>query len=300
MGALMFNFKNQRKMKKVVRMLGLCALVALAFTSCKKKETNGTVTIKATVAQSADDSRTYLDPARNWVMWDSNDGFTVFNQAGENPVYCGLKGGERSISATFQGDADYLANLKTESYTAFYPVPSVDGQNVTLTVPGVQQYVNKGFADNLYPMFAVNSGTDGNQFNFRSDCGLLTIPLGVADGSPTVVNVAKIVVTAADTNDKLVGPITYNYAGPADENPTYTVDGENLNTVTLVGCDLDGSLSNTDLRYFNIVVLENALAGNFSVTLLDGENQEIVTLNAGVHSQIVAQKRLLMDPYIFE
>ena len=26
-------------MKKVVRMLGLCALVALAFTACKKNET---------------------------------------------------------------------------------------------------------------------------------------------------------------------------------------------------------------------------------------------------------------------
>ena len=47
-------------MKKVVRMLGLCALVALAFTACKKNDTQK-VTFTANVAQPVNDARTHAE-----------------------------------------------------------------------------------------------------------------------------------------------------------------------------------------------------------------------------------------------
>ena len=51
--------KVREKMKKVVRILGLCALAVLAFTSCNK-ETETELTFKASITQPTNTSKTHI------------------------------------------------------------------------------------------------------------------------------------------------------------------------------------------------------------------------------------------------
>lgn len=291
----MFNFKNQRKMKKVVRMLGLCALVALAFTSCKKNDDTNKVTFKATAIQSSDQNRTYMDDSRYWVLWDDNDEITVFNNAGENPIVCPVISDYDKLTATFEGDGAYLANLATESYTAFYPA-SIDGGNVTMNIPATQQYVKNGFQDELFPMYAVNGGANGDDFQFATDAGLLGIVLKTAGNATKDYTISQIVVEAEDTNDELVGTMVYPYDAPVT-GANYTVTSPSYQ-VTLQDCASEGALSRTDFRYYYFVLLDGALAGNFTVTITTTDN-EVITLNSSAadHNPIVKGKKLMMDSY---
>ena len=60
-------------MKKVVRILGLCALVALAFTSCKKDKQNEELKFMASITQPVNTSKTHIDNATNMLVWDANN-----------------------------------------------------------------------------------------------------------------------------------------------------------------------------------------------------------------------------------
>ena len=55
-------------MKKVVRILGLCALVALAFTSCKKDKQNEELKFMASITQPVNTSKTHIDNATNMTL----------------------------------------------------------------------------------------------------------------------------------------------------------------------------------------------------------------------------------------
>ena len=55
-------------MKKVVRILGLCAIVALAFTSCKKDNQPAEISFKATINQPVNTSKTHIDNATNMLV----------------------------------------------------------------------------------------------------------------------------------------------------------------------------------------------------------------------------------------
>ena len=292
-------------MKKVVRMLGLCALVALAFASCKKKETNG-VTFKAGINQPTSNERTYIN-YRNMLAWSNNDKITVFDANGEYHDFTVFSTGDPMPGEEYNGTfrvtdpalVTFLGNLDTkESYTAFYPV---EGENVTdggsgltvsLVIPNEQAYntVDEfglgSFSPNTYPMFAYNgAGTaDSDEFMFHSDAGV--VKFGFFNAPDHQIVVTGIVLTS---DDPLVGTITYPIDYPT--NPDYATRaqvGAIANTVTLTcnpGVVLGEGMNN--IKYFNIVLLQGALANGFNVTINGTDNGSAFshTIYCGIHPE---------------
>ena len=291
-------------MKKVVRMLGLCALVALAFTSCKKKETGSTITFKATMPQTVSDSRTHMDESQ-YVVWDDNDKICVINDDASDYINSVVKTIDTyGTGATFEGDAAFLGDITTDGmYYAFYPTTyNTKGEpTVSMTIPASQTFKAKSFDTNLYPMFAANEGTG---FQFRSDAGLLTIPITKGQETQNSFTVGRIVVEAYNHEDELVGTMTYAHNAPNMSNPTYTKSNTSY-TVELTGCDLLGEIG-VDDRQFNFVLMEGALTGEFKVTLYDPLDNIIPILDANntphdfivgsTPRGIIAQQRIRMNP----
>ena len=121
-------------MKKVVRMMGLCALMALALCSCKKNQTNG-VSFTATIAQPESTSRTHGEfnaDHEYYLVWDDADVIKIVNPDGSatvNPdgsATCDFAVVSHSGSnAYFRTDdaaaVTFLKDLENETYYAFYP-----------------------------------------------------------------------------------------------------------------------------------------------------------------------------------
>ena len=259
-------------MKKVVRMLGLCALVALAFTACKKNDTQK-VTFTANVAQPVNDARTHAEYGR-YLVWDDNDAIQIFNHAGNEMDFTaqtstGLPGNATFTAATAD-EIEFVKDLENANfpYTAFYPNATVDENNkVNLVIPAAQVYVPQlSFANGLYPMVGWNNGS--TQFDFVSNAGMLNVSFVKLNENETV-KVDKIVLTsnnpADDPNpDLLTGTMMYDKDGG---NYQFVGDG---NVVVLTAED-PVELSYTAATDFTFVLPEGALFSGFTIEVYLGE-----------------------------
>lgn len=286
-------------MKKVVRMLGLCALVALAFTACKKNETNSALTFKATINQPTSDSRTHINEA-NMLAWDENDNILVFDNAAANYDFTVGIIGEKLDYADYQGvfeipageKAEFMKDLdKSEKYWAYYPNAELDNSIVKLQVPATQQFASEGsILPNVYPMFATNNL---DNFPFLSDAGILRIKLKKnANYEPDVI-VTKLVLRAE--GDDLAGEMLYPYNNPAGYSKGNTLYDEiTLNCVDPETGDGVEVLPGAYDVNFNFVVLKGALQGAFTVEIYtadDAENPfEVLTSGTQLNHSIEAMR----------
>ena len=278
-------------MKKVVRMLGLCALVALAFTACKKDDTQK-VTFTANVPQTTCDSRT--QPAYGaYLVWNDNDVIKVFNSEGDDMDFMAQSSTGLPGNATFTAETaeeiEFVKDLENVQfpYTAFYPEATVNADdNVELVIPAAQTYVEqKGFANNLYPMVGFNQGT--TQFNFESKAGMLVVSFHTNSEGETLY-VDEIVLTANADDDYLAGTYVYDKAG------NY-VDfiGESNEVVLTSDVDLDIIYSMS--REFTFVLPEGALESGFTVQVKhDGEILETYEAQPRPQNVIVPQNYTVM------
>lgn len=252
-------------MKKVVRMLGLCALVALAITSCKKdKETNDTV-FSASLTQPTSDTRTHIGDG-NYLWWNENDAIKVFNAAGNASVF--TTNDSDKPNATFVGTLDPSA-----SYCAFYPAANASDLNngkVTLTLNNVQAYAEGSFANGVYSMAAVSATVGNNiEFEFHSPCGVLDIPV------TGVGTIGSVELTGA-LNEPLAGQLLIDPNGFDPQNPSYTL-GTYQTTVTL-NCGSNGvTLSNVPTHLF-FVVPKNVFSQGFTAVVKAPGGSVIYTL----------------------
>jgi len=253
-------------MKKVVRMLGLCALVALAFTSCKKNDNTNKVTFKATIAQPISNDRTNLN-TNDYVIWLEGDEVQVFDENRNTEAFTVANEFSGQTAATFTGDPTFLANImEAGKYTAFYPVNTFDDNTVTMnTVPATQTYVpapEGRFADELFPMHATNN--DEGVFEFTSDAGVLRIGLYGSDPfttNPCVVDSIEVIDHNAQV---LTGTLTYDNVSRAKN---VIPNAEQVNKVVLK-CNTNGALLyDQTSREFDIVVLDGAFANGFTVNV---------------------------------
>jgi len=251
-------------MKKVVRMLGLCALVALAFTACKKNETNSTLTFKAILTQPTSNGRTHMDNRYN-LVWNENDQVRVFG-AENGTEYRDFttpdfdnKEAAFAISAT---DAPFMANLdKNDNYFAFYPVQ--EGANVTMSVDNEQYYAAHSFANTSYPMYAKNTGEN---FVFESNAGVLRLYIRTSQAEEEFT-ITKIVVTSLKESDTLAAKIVYPYDYPLNRG---TLNLSEMTNVVTLNCMTEEFPTGVNVNYqsltdFNIILLEGALDGSFRV-----------------------------------
>jgi hypothetical protein len=248
-------------MKKVVRMLGLCALVALAFTACKKDDTQK-VTFTANVAQTTCDARTHAEYG-TYLVWDDGDVIRIFNQAGDDMSFPGHGSvglpGVAEFYATTAEEIEFVKDLEDADlpYTAFFPNATIDeNDRVNLVIPAEQTYVEKrSFASNIYPMVGHNNGT--TRFDFVSDAGFLNVLFYTVEPDE-VLYVDEIVLTANDETDYLSGTMIYDKDGS-----NYEFVGEGNQVVLTTGAPVD--IIHSMSRDFTFVLPKEALWSGFTV-----------------------------------
>ncbi len=261
-------------MKKVVRILGLCALVSLAFTACKKDNTQK-VSFTASITQPTSNSRTHAVGYGHHLVWDAGDAIKVFNNAGTDMDFALPSTGEFAQQATFDvvgvDEVNFLKDLTIDdAYTSFYPNAVVEGSQVKMVIPANQEYVpQKNFDNNLYPMYAHNQG---DNFIFHSNAGFLNVSVTCPQALSGTISITQIVLTSKDTNDKLNGEVFYDKDG---SNYSF-VGGTNVITMVPVApAVLDWQMA----RDFTFVLPEGALYSGFDVDIyLD--NGEVKTFEA--------------------
>lgn len=273
-------------MKKVVRMLGLCALVALAFTSCKKNDNTNKVTFKATITQPIADERTGINMS-NAVIWTEGDEIQVFDENGNTTTpFAATLTGEGRV-ATFTGDGAFLANLnEAGKYTAFYPVQDYDATTVTMkAVPYEQNYVPRELnriETDLYPMHATNN--DEGNFVFSSDAGVLRISLF---STSTFEFLVKRIEIIAPEGDVVNGTLVYDNDNPNSKN--VVPPAENANKVVLQ-CFNEPLPTNPRWSVdFDIVVLGEVFENGFTMNVVrDNEagQEEVYTVTTTVDNKI--------------
>ena len=259
-------------MKKVVRMLGLCALVALAVTSCKKEEKPTELTFTASINQPVSDSRTHIG-VDNMLVWDANNTIKVFNANGEEGDFTTTD--QDVVDATFTGTL-----TPTAPYTAFYPNAAVNGNAVTLVLNATQNYVANNFGNDTYPMAAASTvnGNDVN-FNFHSPASVMRLILK----SNNACTVGSIIVTGG-ANDKLAGNLVY----PNFNDPVECSIESATNSVTL-NCGNGVQLAADEATAFNIVLLSGTLSAGTTVVVKDINGNTIKTLTTSVANNFVAE-----------
>lgn len=269
-----------KEMKKTLRIMGLCALAALTFASCKKNEQKAdTTTFQATLTQPTGDGRTHIGDG-DWLMWDDNDAIKVFTANGSSATF--TTHDANATTATFSGNI-----AEADAYCAFYPAANASGLvngNVVLTLSNEQQYAEGGFANGTYPMAAYTTGTT---FEFHSPCGLLAIPM---TGTGTVTSIEL----TGKLNEPLAGQLLINPVGFDPENPTYTL-GDYQTTVTL-NCGSGVELEANNAKTFYFVVPKNVFASGFTAVVKNGCT-EIYRLET-THNNIIAAERIRLMPTV--
>lgn len=254
-------------MKKVVRMLGLCALVALAFTACKKDDTQK-VTFTGTITQPTSNARTHTVGFGHHLVWDAGDQIKVFNADGSQNMDFALPDeGEFVKQATFNvvgnDEVAFVSHLFEAPYYAFYPEANLNGERVEMVIPATQYYVpQRSFTANLYPMVGFNGNeNDGycDNFDFISNAGFLTVPItcpAVLDGT----EITQVILRSKDQNDKLSGVVSYDKNG---SNYNFAGDG---NEITILSTPEEPVilLHNYQAEY-TFVLPEGALASGFEL-----------------------------------
>ena len=265
-------------MKKVVRILGLCALVALAFTSCKKDKQNEELKFMASITQPVNTSKTHIDNATNMLVWDANNTIKVFNANGVEGDFTTTD--NDVVEATFVGTLP-----ETSTYTAFYPNAAVNGSAVTLSLNANQTYVANNFGNDTYPMAANSTLSSGNyHFNFHSPACVVRLQLK-SDHNCTV----KSITMTGTANDKLAGDIVY-----ANFNEPSTCTLENgVNTVTLTAAE-GVQLAAEQVTAFNIVVMNGTMSTGTKFEVRDMNDRVIKTLTTTRPNPLDAEYILIM------
>ena len=282
-------------MKKVVRMLGLCALVALAFTSCKKDQTES-VTFKATMPTVNNATRTHVEGAVDsyWLEWNNNDAIKVIDENKDDKIFplTTNNGATAEFHVVGTERCEFVENLVNAAapYAAFYPnaayTKGVD--EVVLEIPANQTIAGGfRFANLTYPMVGTNTTDEGliDNFLFDSPAGFLYLNFGVQENTTVTIN--KIVLTSAGTND-LAGNLIYNPAGTS-----YTFEGtSNVITATWPAPVVVNQYQPADAT---IILPEGALTGEFDVEVYNGD-ELIATYHANAHTEntIVAKTYTMM------
>lgn len=255
-------------MKKVVRIMGLCALVALAFSSCKKNET---MTFKASTVGLQSDSKTEIfnDFYGYHLYWIAGDEITVFKNGAANLTeaprsFTADQDGPTSTFHVYDQDGDFMSELNVaNSYTAYYPNVTYTANEVRIPISAKQYRVVNGginFPTDTYPMFAKNN-SDAT-FDFDSDAGVLALRFVKASGlgNDDHVYIDSVTITAYNTTDYLAGELVYDRA-----TGTYqSFDGTNGSISVCAVSDFDVEV-NGDGIYWVFVLPKGALAGGFTM-----------------------------------
>lgn len=195
-------------MKKVTKILGLCALMAFGAMSCKKSEQKELLSFKAIINQPTCNSKTHIDN-EYIVRWNAGDQARVYIQDGTSALFT-TQDAEATTTATFTLDPGETPLPASDKYAIFYPAELAStkqsNNKISLTFPERQDYVENGFATNTFPMAAIGSGFGSDlTFDFSTPCGLLCLQL-YGEG----ITIGSIQLEDKDTQNPIAGTLTVN------------------------------------------------------------------------------------------
>ena len=160
-------------------------------------------------------------------------------------------------------ELEFVANLESDNYTAFYPNATLNADDkVVMTIPAEQDYfTGKEIGNNLYPMVGFNNHTDN--FEFTSNAGFLNVRFQVSNTSEVdTFTIDKLVLRSKGNND-LTGNMIYEKDGSG-----YVFEGTG-NVVTLSGDPI--AIIKGSAKDFTFVLPEGALASGFDLDLYLGD-----------------------------
>ena len=209
-------------MKKITRILCMVAVVALAFTSCKKQENsaksmvfNHSMQQLVTIDDENEFEKVYYDQ-NNQIAFELGDELMLFDISNDTAV-CALyelvTSGDQTL-LTVKDGGDPLPATTTGAYYAFYPGNNVVATNMaehraTFRLDDTQYYRNAQVGQNtMLPQGALYIAAKAEQttlsdamFNCRNICGVFKLNLF----SPSGKKVKKIEVT--DNLVNIVGDV---------------------------------------------------------------------------------------------
>lgn len=206
-------------MKRVIRCFCMIALVALAFTSCKKQEQKSNVMIvtQQLVDENVDENRAYYDPTSLKIMFEEGDVVMIFNIDNEVPTHSHCA----QYEAIQEGNFVTMQNCGTgevaedilDAYYAFYPggrdnirTEMAGGENKSMFyVAPTQEYrPDRVPLEAMYMAAKVDNVAHLHEtenpetaFYFRNICGVYDMMLFDPNG-PTVVKEIKITDNSFD------------------------------------------------------------------------------------------------------
>lgn len=255
-------------MKKVIRILGLCILVAFAFTSCKKNEVKS---FKATTVQlqSNSDSKTHIgggNAARQFFVWDEHNEITVFDATGQSgyfEVRNITNGGRTAEFHIYDSYSDFMSNLATaDSYTAFYPTAVLDHEEIAVPLPSrqIQAYLGAEYniSNNTFPMRGHNN--DEGDFIFGTDACVMEVSFGKQVDQ---ISIDSLVFTSKVPGELIAGNLIY------DMNGNYLRFDGTSESVTIVAYKPQNWSSGTYLP-LQIVFPAGIFATGFNMDVYEG------------------------------
>lgn len=198
-------------MKRVIKCMGMMALVALAFTSCKKNEEKSVFTAATQQFVIEDEDRAYVD-ANQKIHFEEGDVCMMFNISTADPMtshcatYAAIEDGN-VVEFRNCGLGTVAENILDDGYYAFYP-GNVGFENHVVTelemgenksaflVAPTQEYRPDAVALEHMYMAAKVAPTEtahlaDAHFTFRNLCGILT--LKPYEATPRTVTSIEIV-----------------------------------------------------------------------------------------------------------
>ena len=276
-------------MNHSVKIMGLCALMALVATSCQKNEEKLTNTLTAELNQPTCESKTHIG-ADDYLVWDASDQVIVLDATTwESQMFAATSGGTTHTTFTGNGVIDPSA-----TYYAFYPVSYVSnivGDRVTMTVPTTQTYVEGSFATNTYPMAATNYGS-GTEFAFHGLFGVLAIPL---TGDCTIGSV-ELTDAAYNLCGDISARISTLISSKSNYTPAPTESSNTSRTITLI-CEGGLTLTSTP-KVIMFALRPIACSQGFTVTFKDINDKVVYTKTATARltNTIYPERITLMPP----
>ena len=192
-------------MKKTI-FLAITVLAALLAASCQKEDLGRVLTATIEQYEHNADSKAYINDD-NYACWEAGDKVKINNVQCTIRFENGTQGAANSAiidGATLPTDQDLLA---------FYPadqVTSWNGDNVTITLPQIQNYEEHNGHQIINNPMAAYCPADSNKLKFRNLCALLKVTIQAPNNEDLAV---KTILVKGDDDQMLWGtaPLTLDY-----------------------------------------------------------------------------------------
>ena len=285
-------------MKKIIV---FSILAMIAFTACQTKEIEEPIKDNSTVFTAivedgfSGDTKTSLDGSGN-VLWKLGDQVSVFAASTVNEQYQVSDASDGKTAATLNKipAGGFVAGTEIDNNVAFYPYASTTeiAKSVSnyviseIELPATQTYAAGSFGNGAFPMAAVTSSTEDNNFKFKNVLGGLKLQL---KGTATITS-----ITVTGNNDEILcgdAEVTTAYGGV----PSIVLSDASAKTVTL-NCGAGVTLDSETATSFIIALPPMTMTGGFTVVVSDSESKQMEITTS--KSQTITRSNLLKMPAV--